>query len=59
MIDYGGLASYYDPYAPYEEQDVATARDKAVTGDGQCVHLLQCPQCNESVTYPVDEELII
>jgi hypothetical protein len=59
MIDYGGLESYCDPYGPNEEQDVETAWDRTVTGDGQCVHLLQCPQCNGSVTYPVDEELIV
>ena len=59
MIDYGGLESYSDPYGPYEEQGVETTPDQAVSGDGQCIHLLQCPQCNESVTYPVDEEMFI
>lgn len=59
MIDYGGLESYCDPYGPYEEQNAETGEDNATTGDGQCIHLLQCPQCNKSVNYPVGEELII
>jgi hypothetical protein len=58
MIDYGGLESYCDSYRLSEEQDVETTRDKNVTGNGQCVHLLQCPRCNGSATYPVEEELI-
>jgi hypothetical protein len=57
MIDYGGLESYCDPYGPYEGPDVETIwGDKGSAGDGRCVHLLQCPQCNGSVTYPVGEE---
>jgi uncharacterized metal-binding protein YceD (DUF177 family) len=59
MIDYGGLESYCDPYGPYEETGIETTQDQAVSGDGQCIHLLQCPRCNESVTYPVDEEMFI
>ena len=57
MIDYGGLESYCDPYGPYEEQENKTSRSEPVTGDDQCIHLLQCPQCNESINYPVGEEL--
>ncbi len=58
MIDYGGLESYCDPYGPYEEQAEDINREKAVTGDDQCVHLLQCPQCNESMAYPVEQEVL-
>ncbi|MGD0152592.1 MAG: hypothetical protein ABSC17_02350 [Thermacetogeniaceae bacterium] len=59
MIDYGGLESYYDPYSPYEELVDVTGRDLPITGDGQCIHLLQCPQCNETATYPVGEETTV
>jgi len=59
MVDYGGLESYSDPYGPYEERDYESVREEATTGDGQCVHLLQCPSCNETVTYPVGQELIV
>ncbi len=54
MIDYGGLESYYDPYSPYEEPVDATGREMPDTGD-EHMHLLQCPQCNGTVTYPVGE----
>jgi hypothetical protein len=59
MVDYGGVESYCDPYGPYEEQDNEAAGEGSTTGDNQCVHLLQCPRCNETITYPVDQDLII
>ncbi len=59
MVDYGGLESYCNPYGPYDERDNESAPEAPTTNDDQCVHLLQCPRCNETVTYPIGQELIV
>lgn len=60
MEDCGSIENYTDPYGPYEEQEAEHlhSTSKTCTGDNQCVHFLQCPNCDESLTYTVDRNLI-
>lgn len=59
MEDLGSVESYCDPYGPYEEQETGqTAEGNAYTGDDQCVHFLQCLNCDESATFTVGREFI-
>jgi rubrerythrin len=44
LLDGGNLQDFFGPYSPYEEMnsygDLAQANE-----EGQCVHLIYCPQC--------------
>lgn len=58
MDDCGKINGYLDPYGPYEETKETTTARAAMTGDSQCVHFLQCPNCNESISYTVSSDQI-
>ncbi|NPV29589.1 MAG: hypothetical protein HPY58_08030 [Firmicutes bacterium] len=59
MEDCGSVESYCDPYGPYEEQENGkTAEGSAYTGDDQCIHFLQCPNCDESITLAVGRDAV-
>lgn len=53
MEDCGSLADQSDPYGPYEEEFPNTPEGTACTGDDQCIHFLQCPNCDESTNHAV------
>ncbi len=52
MDDYGKASDYTDPYNPYEEAQISA--EDAITGDGSCIHFLQCPNCNEIKDHAVN-----
>ncbi|HHV34763.1 MAG: hypothetical protein WBI44_03095 [Syntrophaceticus sp.] len=55
MEDCGKINSYVDPYGPYED---TTTEEETLTGDDQCVHFLQCPNCDQSSNYTVHRDEI-
>ncbi len=58
MEDCGKTTGYPDPYGPYEEDTETTPEGTALTGDDQCVHFLQCPNCDESNSCAVSRDEI-
>ena len=57
MEDCGKISEYVDSYGPYEEAENGT-EETAITGDGGCVHFLQCPNCDENRSYTVNRDQI-
>lgn len=57
MEDQGGIADCSDPYGPYTDGE-KEATSGCYTGDGQCIHYLQCPHCDEVLTEAVNPETI-
>lgn len=56
LADCGSIANYQDPYGPYEEQSPQIAGENAYTGDNECVHFLQCPNCDCHVSSNVTRD---
>lgn len=55
MEDRGSIENYWDPYGPYQEE---MASDDSARDPHLCVHLLQCPNCDENITYTVGRDPI-
>lgn len=46
LEDGGRLTSFYEPYAPYLDDEITNqANKKLYKEEGKCVHLLYCPAC--------------
>ncbi|AFV11193.1 hypothetical protein Tph_c09640 [Thermacetogenium phaeum DSM 12270] len=56
MEDCGSMADLSDPYGPYEEKRENIA---GYTGDNLCLHFLQCPNCDESISHTVTGSNVI
>ncbi|MGI6555410.1 MAG: hypothetical protein ACOX2P_08740 [Bacillota bacterium] len=46
MEDLGHVSDYFGPYSPYEENFWPASNSQVLRSvSGNCVHFLQCPQC--------------
>lgn len=57
MVDEGKLSDFFDDYSPYMEIELMRLEDGFPTNfkEGQCVHLLQCPECGRQETFTIQE----
>lgn len=58
MEDCGNIENYWDAYGPYEEKTEDIISDSADSDRHPCMHFLQCPNCDVSVTRTVGRDTI-